>query len=387
MTLKKDSRSVLVVAAEASSALYAKRLIQHWKDSGVELDCFGIGDQKMVDLGFDAIGRAEDLAVVGIQEVIAHWSEIKSVFDGILSAVEKRKPQFALLLDYPGFNLRLAKRLKQRGVKVVYYISPQIWAWRQGRVKHMKKYVDLVLTLFPFENQFYRDHGVPVEFVGHPLLDEIADMDLGEQSRHDLRGRYGIDARDFVLGLMPGSRKSEIGHHLQTQLEVAHELYKTNSHLKAVLLVAPGLDLQLIRDRLEDLSFPVKMIQDEPFQMIHLTDAILCASGTATIMVGLLAKPMVVMYKMNAFTAFLARLLVKKTRFFAMVNLILGREVVPERFQGEANVKELAKQLQRYVSDDLLRERVSSELSNLKAQLGDKGATRRVASSLESFIH
>ena len=165
--------SVLIVAAETSSCLYALRLLQHWKKQGLKVNAFGIGNREMEAEGFQIIGRSEELAVVGIQEVLAHFGDIKKAFYGLLDSAKEKKPQVALLLDYPGFNLRLAKRLKAMQIPVVYYISPQVWAWRTGRVNFIRRVVDRMLVLFPFEREFYEKHHVPVDFVGHPLLDEL----------------------------------------------------------------------------------------------------------------------------------------------------------------------------------------------------------------------
>ena len=386
MKSKSESKSVLIVAAEASSALYARRLLQYWRDSAEGVSAFGVGDQTMVDLGFEALGRAEDMAVVGIQEVLAHLKDIKTVYRQLLAQVELRKPRFALLLDYPEFNLRLAKDLKSLGVRVVYYISPQVWAWRKGRIRHIKKYVDEVLTIFPFENEFYQGHGVAVEFVGHPLLDELDESQLLEEKRTQARQRYGMDGHHVVLGLMPGSRRSEIKNHLELQLEVARRLKQTNSNLKVAVLVAPGLSVELIQEYLKDARFPVIILRDEPFNMIQLADVVLCASGTATVMVGLLQKPMVVMYRMNCFSAFLAKCLVGGLENFAMVNLILGKSVVAERFQGAANANELCGLLQNLISHKDQRESIALELSHLRTRLGSNGATARVAKNLQKYF-
>ena len=177
------SRKILIVAAEASSCLYAQRLLQYWKKTGVNVEAFGIGNDAMAAEGFECLARAEDLAVVGIQEVIAHWGMIKQAFYDLLNAAKERKPQVVLLLDYPGFNLRLAKRLKGLGIPVVYYISPQVWAWRTGRVKTIQKFIDKMLVVFPFEVDFYAQFGMQVEFVGHPLLDELNSTHFDQRRR------------------------------------------------------------------------------------------------------------------------------------------------------------------------------------------------------------
>ncbi len=378
---------VLIVAAEASSTLYAQRLLEHWQKQEVPVQAFGIGSRQMEALGFEPLARSEDLAVVGIQEVLAHWSEIKSAFHGLVKAAQERRPKVALLLDYPDFNLRLAKKLKALGIPVVYYISPQLWAWRTSRIKTVKQAVDKMLVLFPFEVDFYRQHQVDVEFVGHPLLDEMEERFFSEEDFHFRRSRYGLGPQDKLLGLMPGSRKSELKHHLKTQMETARRMVAAQPRLRVALLVAPGLDVEYVRSLLpEDLNFSLILMQAEPFPMIQLCDALLCASGTATLMVGLMQKPMVVMYKMNPLSAFLAKRFVRSTKYFAMINLILDELVVPELFQEEAQPERLQKELIPLLFDPQGRKEVQERLSAARALLGEQGATARVAKALEVYL-
>jgi lipid-A-disaccharide synthase len=384
------AQQVLIIAAEASSALYAERLLQHWDQKATEgfekPHCFGVGNYKMESLGFEILGRSEEMAVVGLQEVIAHWSLIKSNYQNILREAAIRKPKFALLLDYPEFNLRMAKDLKALGIKVIYYISPQIWAWRTGRVHNIKKVVDRMLVILPFEKEFYQKYNVPVDFVGHPLLDEINPR-LFERSFIDLkREKFGLSKTDFVLGLMPGSRKSEIKHHLAAQLEASRILLKKYPHLKVVLLLAPTLDRDLIAHHLIGYDMPIQIVKDEPMEMIAMTDMILVASGTATLMVGLLHKPMVIMYKMNALSAKIAKWLVTKTPFFGMANLILGERAVPELFQEQADPPFLAAELSLYIDSKQKYNETSAKLSQLQSKLGERAATVRVANILEEYL-
>ncbi len=385
MTSTSDSPEILMVAAEASSSLYARRLLEHWKSQGRSVKAFGIGSREMEALGFEILGRSEDLAVVGIQEVMAHWGDIKGAFHRLVDAAKVRKPKVALLLDYPDFNLRLAKKLKALGIKVVYYISPQVWAWRQGRVKLIRKVVDKMLVVFPFETEFYEKNQVPVEFVGHPLLDEIHSELTDEKLRSNARARYGIGPQDILLGLMPGSRNSELKHHLEVQISCAKELVKDDPNLKIALLVAPNFSKEQIKAQLPQIDFPLILIQDEPFHMISLADVILCASGTATLMVGLMDRPMVIMYRMNALSAFLAKAFVKSTAHFGLINLVLGERVVPELFQEQASVSELVRHLKPLLKDANLRKEISKQLDRAKTRLGNRGATVRVAKSLEDL--
>jgi lipid-A-disaccharide synthase len=386
MNASRDEKEpVLIIAAEASSSLYAKRLLETWKAEGREVDAFGIGSRDMERLGFECIGRSEEMAVVGLQEVIKHYPLIRQTFYQLIEQAEKRKPRFALLMDYPDFNLRLAKELKKRGIRVIYYISPQVWAWRTGRVKTIRKVVDHMLVLFPFEEPFYKEHGVRADFVGHPLLDELPDQE-SEAQKSVRRERFGVGPRDIVLGLMPGSRNSEIEHHLQTQLETAKILVRQNPRIRPILMVAPTLDRDKLKSLIGDMDLSIQIIKDEPMEMIALADVILVASGTATLMVGLMKKPMVIMYRMNSITAWLAKKLVTKTKFFGMANLILDRRVVPELFQEEANPKRLASELTPMIEDFDFRNRVAEELGVLRDRLGNRGATNKVASILSDYF-
>ncbi|MES2855060.1 MAG: lipid-A-disaccharide synthase [Bdellovibrionota bacterium] len=376
--------SVLIVAAEASSSLYAQRLLELWKTQGRQVQAFGVGSRDMEKLGFECLGRSEEMAVVGLQEVIKHFPLIRRVYKSLLSETEKRKPKFALLLDYPDFNLRLAKDLKKRGVKVIYYISPQVWAWRTGRVKTIKKVVDHMLVLFPFEETFYKENDMRVDFVGHPLLDELPEVPV-ETDRKIQRHRFGLLDDEIVVGLMPGSRNSEIDHHLKTQLETAVLLVKKNPKIRPVLLVAPTLERDKMQALMGDVGVPIPIIKAEPLSMIDLTDVVLVASGTATLMVGLMEKPMVIMYRMNSVTAWLAKKLVTKTPFFGMANLVAGRKIVPELFQEEANPERLAKEILALCERET-RSTVLTDLKQIKERLGSRGATGRVAQVLETYF-
>src|SRR4051812_39176887 len=187
-----SENSVLIVAAEASSSIYAQRLLEYWAEHEVKVKPFGIGSESMRKLGFEVLGRSEDLAVVGLQEVISHFPLIRKTFHSLVDEAAKRRPKFALLLDYPDFNLRLAKKLKALGIPVIYYISPQVWAWRTSRVNLIRKVVDHILVLFPFEEEFYQKNNVKVSFVGHPLLDELNREIFDKEIRKERRQRYGV---------------------------------------------------------------------------------------------------------------------------------------------------------------------------------------------------
>lgn len=378
---------VLFVAAEASSVTYAQRILEAWKKQGRKVHAFGVGSQEMEDMGFERFGKSEEMAVVGMSEIIAHYSDLKAVFNTLVEQAAIRKPKVAIVMDYPEFNLMLAKKLHELGIPVVYYISPQVWAWRKGRVKTIKKYCQKVFTLFPFELPFYQEHGVPVEFVGHPLLDEMEDRLLNDPSyRKNHRNQCGIRDDEIVLGLMPGSRGQELKQHFQIQLDTARIMSKKYPNLKIVILTAPNFSKERMLDYLEDFRLPYILLKDEPFRMIHLVDMMLVASGTATLQVALMQKPMVIMYKMKWLTGVVAKLIVRGTKYFGLVNLILDRMAVPESFQSDVTPQNLANQLSRYIDDPAYKQQVINDLISVRTYLGDKGATQRVVAALDEYL-
>jgi lipid-A-disaccharide synthase len=377
---------VLIVAGEASSSLYAQRILESWKSKGRQVEVFGIGSDAMEARGFRRLGKSEEMAVVGLSEVIRHFPLIRRVYHSLLEECDRSKPDFALLLDYPDFNLRLAKDLKKRGIKVIYYISPQVWAWRRGRVKLIKKVVDEMLVLFPFEEPFYRAHGVKVSFVGHPLLDELVSREKDQGVSSSLRReKFGIQPFETVLGLMPGSRESELKHHLRDQLKAAELLVKRYPHVRPVLLCAPTINRERLQTEVSDLAVPIQIVKSEPLDMIEMCDLLLVASGTATLMVGLLEKPMVIMYRMSPLTAWFAKRLVTHTRYFGMVNLILEKEAARELFQEAASPEQMATELEKLLDENIRRDAVG-ELKRLKEKLGAVGATARVVIRLEEYF-
>lgn len=378
---------VLIVAAEASSCAYAEKLLNHWQKNNRQVKAFGVGSQAMEKMGFERLGRSEEMGIVGLVEVIKHYPFLKGVFNSLVEQAKLRKPKFAIVMDYPDFNLRLAKELKKIGIPVVYYISPQVWVWRQGRVKQIKEYCDAVLCLFPFEKDFYDRHGVAAEFVGHPLLDDLQGDLYDEKRIQAERGRMGFSPQDKILAIMPGSRFSELKLNFPTQLLTAKILVKKYPKLKLLICVAPTFSKEDLHPYLEDFSEDYVLMKDDPNRMISLCHFALVTSGTATLMVGLLHKPMVVMYKFKALTAFLARRLITAIDYFCLVNLIMNKELVPERFQEQATPEHLAELIEKMLIDEEYYSALKSELMQIEHKLGDRGATIRVAKYLERYFH
>lgn len=378
---------VLMIAAEASSVTYAQRILERWRTEGKDIHAFGVGSEAMESMGFERFGKSEEMAIVGAAEIFESFSHIKSVFDRIVEEAKIRKPKVAVLLDYAEFNMMLAKKLHGLGIPVVYYIAPQVWAWRKGRVKKIKKYCSEVLVIFPFEVPFYEEHQVPVKFVGHPLLDEVDDkLMYDENYRRVHRNQCGIRDDEIVLGLMPGSRRQEVNQHFDIQLEAARILSKKYSNIKVAILTAPNFSKEFMQEKLDNFRLPYMLLRDEPFRMIHLVDLMLVASGTATLQVGLMKKPMVIMYRMKWLTGIFAKIFVRGSKYFGLVNLILNKEAVPERFQSEVTPEKIAALLDRYIADKAYYKEVVSDLKELPQYLGDKGASLRVTEALNKYL-
>ena len=380
------SKSILIVAAEASSSHYALKLMKVLKEREPDLEFFGAGSKEMEAFGFERLGKSEEMAVVGASEIFKHFGHLRGVFYRLLEEAEKRRPRLVILMDYPEFNLFLSRKLFALDIPCFYYISPQVWAWRQGRVKTIKKFCKKVFLLFPFEVDFYSRHQVPYEFVGHPLLDELDPQLFEPEQLQIMRSQRGIAQKEVVLGLMPGSRRGEIEKLFAIQLEVARRLYKRIPHLKVLIMVAPTVEKEDLHPYLNDMKIPFMMIKDDPFRMIAISDYVLAASGTATLMVGLLHKPMVVMYKMSKMTELFVKAFVRGVKYFCLVNLILKDEVVPERMQAQANPDVLEALLYDIMSSPERTKLIQYELKKLTSHLGEKGATERVAASLQEYL-
>lgn len=384
MSSNGERSSVMIVAAEASSGLFAQRLLEFWKKEGREIDAFGVGTKEMEEVGFERLGKSEEMAVVGIGEIVSHYGHLKSVFDKLVEEAARRRPKVVVVMDYPEFNLMLAKKIHALGIPVVYYVSPQVWAWRKGRVKTIKKYCRNIFLLFPFEVSFYAKHDVPNQFIGHPLLDEM-DSQLEDPVWCSLRRKQcGIADDEIVLGLMPGSRRMELKNVFPVQLEAAKKICRENPKVRVLILTAPTIEKDQLLPYLEDVRFPYILMKDVPFRMIAMTDFMLATSGTATLMVAMLKKPMIIMYKVSLLTALIGRLIVPG--LFGLPNLVLGRKVVPELFQWDCTPEKVFNEMNRLLKDSAAAQKMRDELAEIIHKLGDRGATARVAKSLQGFL-
>lgn len=367
----------LISAGEASGELYGAGLIQALRRRVPSAEFFGVGGQRMRDAGCDTVVDAHQISVIGLAEVIKHLPMIRREFKKVVREAAARKPDAAILIDFPDFNLRLARELHKLGITVIYYVSPQLWAWRQGRIKQVKKYVRKMLVIFPFEEEFYRRHEVKAEYVGHPLADEPLPTITHEQFAAENR----LDRSKTWIALLPGSRRKEVLLNLDTMLLAATHL--RSIHDQFILPVASSLDLAWMQSLLARSPVPVTLVRDARAALLHSRAGIV-ASGTATVEAALIGTPFVMIYRVNPLTYKVGRRFVKLTRF-AMVNLIAGRDVVPEYVQQGFVPEEVGDKVRDLIGDGPLREAMIHGLAEVTAKLhtsGDGTASDRAANAI-----
>jgi len=323
-----------------------------------QLEFFGVGGERMRAAGCETVVDAKDLSVVGITEILSHLPKIYGLFKRLVKEADRRKPDLAIVIDSPAFNWRVARQMKKRGIPVIYYVAPQFWAWRQGRVRLLRDYVDKALVIFPFEEKFYRDRGVDATFVGHPLA-ELPDPAV---ARNDYAAQFRLDPAKPWITLMPGSRVKEVRMNLPSILEAAAQL---GAGYEFLLPVAPMLDRTFLHSLVRQQS--ISLVPESLLALWHSRAAIV-ASGTATVEAAMMRTPFVMVYRVSPLTYLLGKPRVKVPHF-AMVNLIAGEKVVPELVQGDFTSANVVSHLQEILRDGPARDRMLEGLARVKAEL------------------
>lgn len=364
---------IFLIAGEASGDLHGAGLVHAIRARLPEAEFSGIGGPCMESAGVRLLFPASRLAVVGVVEILTHCGDILRAFRLTRGALRRERPDLLVLIDYPEFNLLVAGRARSLGIPVFYYVSPQVWAWRQGRVRKLRRLVDRMAVILPFEQDFYARRGMDVTFVGHPLLDVVR----SRMSRAEFRRAAGLDPDRPVVGLLPGSRAGEIGRVFPVMAAAAAEVIRSRPGVQFMVPLAPGVRSSSLEPLVPGRAGLIP-VEGMTYEAIAASDTVLLASGTVTLEAAILGTPMVVMYRVSPLTAWLGRRLVR-VPFFSLVNLVAGRRVVPELLQEEATPGRLAEEILALLDDAGTRALQVRGLAEVSRALGVPGAADRAA--------
>ena len=336
-----SNKKIVIIAGEDSGDLHGAHLIKEMKKIDPDFTFYGVGGDKMIGAGLNHIEHIKNLNVIGIVEVLKHYPRIKKIFNKTVSLIKELKPQQVILIDYPGFNMRLAKEVKKLGVPITYFILPQVWAWNRKRAAKLKNLCDKLISIIPFEKEWFEKRNIGVHFVGHPLI-SILDKNFEKDFLHK---KYNIDQNKKIVALMPGSRKSEIKKHWGIFLDTIKQLKAGGSHkIQPVLIQAPNVDVDSVPEN-------IITVKDNHYDALFSADVAIVCSGTATLETALLKCPMVVCYKLSSITWFLAKKMAS-VKHLSLVNLIVGKEVVRELLQNNMKPKNIVKEINYLLSEE-----------------------------------
>jgi len=379
------AQKILVSAGEPSGDLYAAGLVEALRHRNPSLQFFGCAGPRMQRAGVRPVVDAASLAVVGLVEVVTHIPRIYREYRKLVRAAIEERPDAAILTDSPDFHLRVARRLKDLGIPVIYLVAPQVWAWRKGRLPVLRRTVDRLLCIFPFEPDFFARHGIEADYIGHPLTRLVKPS----ASRQALRERYGVSAGVPLVALLPGSRRGEIARHMPVLIEAARRIGSAASFIAAV----PAGMAQFVQTFTERVSgSSIKVFEGQTWDVLACADLALAASGTVTIEAALLGTPMIAFYRVNRLSWWMGSHLVK-VPFYSMVNLVAGRRVVPELIQNEMTAERLAAEALALLGDESARKNMRASLASVAQQLSGPQDPMEVAASLvekhlkEELVH
>jgi lipid-A-disaccharide synthase len=363
----------MLVVGEASGDAHGAQLVDalHRRDAALKI--YGVAGEQLSRMQFETLFNVATLTGMGLVELIGNAGNLWRAYGLLKRTLKQRRPNLLVLIDFPDFNLRLAKAAKSLKIPVLYYVSPQIWAWRKGRVRQIARWVNHMAVIFPFEAAFYERHGVKATFVGHPLLESV--KAVGD--RRATLEKIGLDPTKLTIALLPGSRHGEVSRHLPVMREAARRL-REQRDIQFLCVCASTIDAAELAAGLALPSLQIPLVRDERYEAIHAADLVWTASGTATLETALLGRPMIIIYRLSWLTYMIARLLVRVDHI-GMANLIAGERVVPELIQNDANPERIVAESQALLDDPPARERISMRLMRLRERLGGSGAADRVA--------
>jgi len=373
---------LMVIAGETSGDLQAANLIKSLKYINPHIEIFGMGGKKMAAEGVEIIYDITGLAVVGFFEVLKHLATFKKIFEKLAGLLKTRKPDAVILIDYPGFNLRFAKVAKEKNIPVIYYISPQIWAWGKQRIHEIKKYVDKMVVIFGFEETLYKEAGVRVSFVGHPFLDIVKPLWKKEETIRTCHLKHD----SIKIALMPGSRKKEIEKHLPAMLEACKMIQKKIPNSEFIISKIKELDQRIYNKITRRSKIKPHSLENRPYEVMDIADLVIVSSGSATLEVAIMGKPMVIVYKTSFLTWLLAKNLIKIPDI-GLVNIVAGQRIVPELVQFKVTLKNIAKESIDILTSHKKIHEIKEHLRKVKAKLGEQGASSRAAHAIYKFLN
>jgi lipid-A-disaccharide synthase len=384
-----ESKKILIVAGEASGDLHGSSLIRELKNVNSHLHFFGIGGDRMKKEGVELVYHIDKLSIMGFFEVLSSLRVIREVMKTMQKLTEERKPDLVVLIDYPGFNLRFAKRVKKMGIPILYYISPQVWAWGGNRVKKMKGLIDKMIVIFPFEVEIYKKFDIDCEFVGHPLLEVVRPI----LSKEDFQSKFDLRKNEVLVGLLPGSRRQEVERILPIMVQTAELLGLRIKNLRVMLGLAPTIQKERVQTILDQFKRKIEIVENLTYDLMKHSNILLVTSGTATLESAILGTPFLVLYKTSFWTYLFAKSLVSIPNI-ALANVVAGKRIVPEYIQNKAVPKDIAEEMYDILTNKERYKSIQNELSLVKEkigsfhslQVGDIGASKRAAQIINGII-
>lgn len=372
--------SIFIVAGEKSGDNYGAALLTAFRAGHPETTAFGVGGSALQAAGLERLYPMEDLALMGLAEIVGHLPRLRRLFRSLEAEVRRRRPDAAVLIDSPDFNLRLAARLKKLGVPVLYYVSPTIWAWRPGRIKTIRRNITRMMLIFPFEEKIYAEAGVPARFIGHPLLERVRT----EKGRDEVRAGLGVEPGRPLVALLPGSRRGEVARHMPTLMEAVPRIAAATG-ARFALIKAEDLDEGFLRSFIPPSLVGLTVVDRSPYDAITASDLALSACGTANLEAALLGVPLIAFYKVSPLTYLLGVKLIR-IRLFSIVNILAGEPLVPELIQKDFTAARLADAAIEWLGSAERRDRMKVRFADIRAGLGGRPASLNAARELSDLL-
>lgn len=376
-----NSKKILIVSGEPSGDLHASNLVKDLKRLNPQLQFFGLGGSLSKKAGVDIVFDISEIALVGAVEVLKNIFVVKRAYDAVISKVDLLKPDFAILVDYPGFNLHLARELKRRNISVIYYISPQVWVWGRDRINLIRKSVKKIMVFFKFEEELYKKYAVNAEFVGHPVLD-IVKLSLAKE---DVLKKYNLSREKITISLLPGSRAIEVKKLLPIMAASGKIINEKLNKVQFVIAKHPDLPINLYERIIKNSGLDIRLAENDTYNVLAASDFAIVASGTATLESAVIGTPLVIVYKAS-FITFMLYKLVSNIRFLGLVNIIAQKEVAPELLQFNALPERIADKVVCILTDEKKLNSMREDLKHVKTSLGEPGASVRAAKIILSLL-